>query len=370
MNDARPVAIFLPTLAGGGAERVFLTLADGFLRRGIAVDIVLSRAAGPLAQEIPRGARVVNLETGRVLTSLPRLMRYLRAVRPTALLTTMSHANVVGLWARRLARVPTRVIIREANTLAPSITGGNTRNRLMPLFVRRFYPWADELVAVSDGVAQGLMEITGMERARIRVLPNPIVTAELGRMAAEPLHDAWFAPGEPPVILGVGRLEKQKDFPTLIRAFAAVRSSRPVRLIILGEGGERPQLQSLLEELGVAADARLPGFVQNPFSYMARAAVFVLASAWEGMPGALIQAMACGVPVVATNCQSGPREVLAGGKFGRLVPVGDPTALATAITESLDCPPRPVPREVLAPYTEESAIEGYLRLLRIPAQHV
>jgi glycosyltransferase involved in cell wall biosynthesis len=370
MNDARPVAIFLPTLGGGGAERVFLTLADGFVRRGIAVDVVVLRAAGPLAQEIPAGARVVKLGAGRVLTSLPRLMRYLRAVRPTALLTTMSHANVVGLWARRLARVPTRVIIREANTLAPSITQGSARNRLMPLLVRRFYPWADEVVAVSDGVAQGLMEMTGMQRTRIRVLPNPIVTPQLAGLAAEPLHDAWFSPGEPPVILGVGRLERQKDFPTLIRAFAAVRSRRHARLIILGEGAERPHLHSLLEELGVAADARLPGFVPNPFSYMARAAVFVLASAWEGMPGALIQALACGAPVVATNCRSGPREVLADGKFGRLVPVADHDALAKAITESLDCPRRPLPREVLEPYSQEAAVEGYLRLLRIPAVHV
>jgi glycosyltransferase involved in cell wall biosynthesis len=363
MNDARPVAIFLPSFAGGGAERVFLTLADGFVRRGIGVDVVVSRSTGPLAQDIPAGARVVDLRTSRVLTSLPRLMGYLRAVRPTALLTTMSHANVVGLWARRLARVPTRVIIREANTLAVSTARGTARNRLMPFFVRQFYPWADEVVAVSDGVAHGLVQMTGLQRTRISVLPNPIVTRELLRRSAEPLDDPWFSAGAPPVILGVGRLEQQKDFPTLIRAFAAVRSQREARLIILGEGTERPRLQSLLQELGVAADARLPGFVQNPFSYMSRAAVFVLSSAWEGMPGVLIQALACGAPVVATNCESGPREVLAGGKFGRLVPVGDEQALANAIAATLDCPRCPLPREVLEPYTQEAAVQGYLSLL-------
>jgi glycosyltransferase involved in cell wall biosynthesis len=369
MSTARRVAVFLPSLNGGGAERVLLTLAQGFTGRGIAVDLVLAKAAGHYSGEVPASVRVVNLGAGRVLTSLPRLVRYLRAERPAVLLTTMSHANVVGLWARRLAGGTTRVVIREANTLSVASQRGRGRNKLLPLLVRRYYPWADEIVAVSKGVAQDLAEIADLPRSKIRVLPNPVITPELTARAAEPLDDLWFSSGAPPVILGVGRLDRQKDFPTLIHAFAAVRRQREARLLILGEGPERNRLESLLRELDLTTHARLPGFVSNPFSYMARASVFVLSSAWEGMPGALIQGMACGAPVVATDCESGPREVLAGGKFGRLVPVGDQVALADAIAATLDAPRAPLPPEALEQYTGDGAVERYLHLLGIPTAH-
>jgi glycosyltransferase involved in cell wall biosynthesis len=370
MSGASRVALFMPTLGGGGAERVLLTLAQVFIRRGMAVDLVLSRAAGAYASDIPEGVRVIDLGCRRVLTSLPRLVRYLRSERPAVLLTTMSHANVVGLWARRLAGVPTRVVVREANTLSVSTDQGKGRNRFMPLLVRRYYPWADGIIAVSNGVAEDLLELTGLPRSKVRVLPNPVVTPELAVRAAEPLDDPWFGDGAPPVILGVGRLDPQKDFPTLMRAFAAVRSKREARLLILGEGKERSHLESLARELGIAADVRLPGFVSNPFSYMARAAVFVLSSAWEGMPGVLIQAMACGAPIVATDCESGPREALAGGKFGRLVPVGDQGALAAAILATIDAPRPSLPAEALEPYTHEGAAERYLHLIRMSEAHV
>lgn len=369
MSDSR-VALFLPSLNGGGAERILLTLAGVFAERGVAVDLVLASAAGAYIDEVPPSIRVVDLGCRRVITSLPRLVGYLRQERPAVLLTTMSHANVVGLWARRLAGVSTRVVVREANTLSVATERGRGRNRLLPMLARRYYPWADEIVAVSQGVADDLVELTDLPPDKVRVLHNPVVTPELALRAAEPLDHPWFAAGAAPVVLGVGRLSQQKDFPNLIRAFAAVRSKREARLVILGEGPERRRLESLVEELGIGADTLLPGFVSNPFSYMARAGVFVLSSAWEGMPGVLIQAMACGVPVVATDCESGPREALAGGKYGRLVPVGDHRALAEAIVASLGSPHRALPPEALEPYTREGAVERYLRLLRIPAAHV
>jgi glycosyltransferase involved in cell wall biosynthesis len=369
LNRLSRVAIFLPSLGGGGAERVLLTVTKGCVDRGIGVDLLLSKAAGAYLGEIPPSVRVIDFKSGRVILSLPRLVRYLRAERPEVLLTTMNHANVTALWANRLAGVGTRVVVREANTLSVASRRGSKRNRLMPALVRRFYPWADEIVAVSEGVAQDLVEITGLPRSRIRVLPNPIVTFELVSQAAEPLQDPWFSVGAPPVVLGVGGLRRQKDFPTLIRAFARLRSRRAARLVILGEGPERPHLELLVRQLGVDADVRLPGRAANPFNYMARSTVFVLSSAWEGMPGVLIQALACGASVVATDCDSGPREILAGGRFGRLVPVGDHEALAAAISATLDTPNHLVSSEVLKPYTQEAAIEGYLRLLKV-APHV
>jgi glycosyltransferase involved in cell wall biosynthesis len=198
----------------------------------------------------------------------------------------------------------------------------------------------------------------------MHILPNPVVTPELTSKAAEALDHPWFGAGEPPVVLGVGRFKKQKDFATLIRAFDRVRRKRVARLLILGEGPYRASLEALIAELGLSDQVMLPGFASNPFAYMARAGVFVLSSAWEGMPGALIQAIACGAPVVATDCESGPREILQGGRYGRLVPVGDPAALAEAIQATLEEPRAPVPLEAVERFTRSAAVSGYLEVLR------
>jgi glycosyltransferase involved in cell wall biosynthesis len=206
----------------------------------------------------------------------------------------------------------------------------------MPHLIKIFYPWADAIVANSRGVAEDLMKLTGLPRDKIQVIYNPVVTPELFAKAEEPLDHPWFRPGEPPVILGVGRLTQQKDFPTLIRAFALVRKERPARLMILGEGEERPKLEALVRELRLEEDVALPGFVENPYKYMKRAAVFVLSSKWEGLPTVLIEALALGTQVIATNCPSGLEEVLEGGRWGRLVSVGDFAGLAQAILDRLN----------------------------------
>ena len=171
-----------------------------------------------------------------------------------------------------------------------------------------------------------------------------MVTPELEDLAAETPAHPWLRDPKVPVCLAAGRLCPQKDYPTLIRAFATLAETRPLRLLILGDGPDRADLESLIRQLGLADRVALPGFAENPFSAMARAGVFVLSSAWEGLPGVLIQAMACGTPVVATDCPSGPREVLVDGRYGPLVPVGDPEALAQAIGETLD---RPLGAELL-----------------------
>jgi glycosyltransferase involved in cell wall biosynthesis len=183
-------------------------------------------------------------------------------------------------------------------------------------------------------------------------------------MAREPVDHPWFAPGEVPVVLSAGRLTRQKDFPVLIRAFSRVYASRRCRLVLLGEGEERRSLEALLEDLGLRQCVSLQGFVRNPFAYMRRAAVFALSSAWEGLPGALIQALACGVPVVATDCENGPREILHDGRFGRLVPVGDVPALANAILGALDGPPPVITQEAWRPFSQDAGVDAYLRILR------
>jgi glycosyltransferase involved in cell wall biosynthesis len=211
----------------------------------------------------------------------------------------------------------------------------------MPWLAKQFYRKADCIIAVSEGVADDLVSVAGLARSEIRVIYNPVVTPELVARAEEPLVHPWLVPGAAPVVLGAGRLSPQKDFATLLRAFAQVRAARPVRLIILGEGELRGQLEAQAAALGVSEDIQFPGFVDNPYAYMRRAGVFVLSSAWEGFGIVLVEAMACGAPVVSTDCPVGPAEILDGGRYGPLVPVGDGGALAQSILSMLDRPMDP-----------------------------
>jgi glycosyltransferase involved in cell wall biosynthesis len=256
-------------------------------------------------------------------------------------------------------------VIRVSNH--PSLSAVNSRgqrDRLQLRHARYLYPKADAIVAVSEGVAEDVTRVTGISRDRITTIYNPVVTPELENLRHAPLDHPWFAPSSPPLILGVGKFKIQKDFPTLLRAFARVRAVRPARLLILGEGRKRAELENLARELGVANDVALPGFVPNPFPYMTRASLFVLSSAWEGLPGALVEALACGCPVVSTDCPSGPAEILAGGLYGPLVPVGNDTALAEAILSALDVPPdRDRLRARAALFSVDRATDRYLEVL-------
>ena len=360
----RPIALLLPSLEGGGAERVMLQLARGFRERGLAVDVVVFNPQGAYADDLPRGARLVNLNARRALTSLPALVRYLRRERPTALVVTSTHASLVAVLAKLLARVSTHLVVRQAETFSVAARDGFRGMRaVIPWLVRRLYPLVNTIIAGSAGVADDLASATGLSRERIAVIPSPVVAPELFAQAREPLDHAWFAPGADPVVLGVGRLSDVKDYGTLVRAFALVRERRPARLLILGEGEERPRLEALVQRLGLNESVALPGFVRNPFAYMTQAAVFVLSSRSEGSPGALIQALACGARVVATDCRNGPREILDGGRFGRLVPVGDVSALAAGILAALTEPRATIPTDAWSSYSHTAAVDQYLALL-------
>jgi glycosyltransferase involved in cell wall biosynthesis len=212
-----------------------------------------------------------------------------------------------------------------------------------------------------------VVKVTGVPRDRVETIYNPVVTPDLESLARAAVDHPWFAGDGPPILLGAGRFVAQKDFSTLVKAFARVRAVGPARLMILGRS-KRPararRLRALAEHLGVAADVALPGFAANPFAYMARASAFVLSSRWEGLPGVLIEAMACGCPVVSTDCPSGPREILAGGSYGPLVPVGDAAALAEAILRVLALPPdRARLRTRAAEFSVEQAVDRYLDVL-------
>jgi glycosyltransferase involved in cell wall biosynthesis len=396
---SRHLAIFLRSLVGGGgAERMMVTLAGALRERGHRVDLVLARAVGNFFDEIHPEVRVVDLGARtvlpalpallrhpaegiwmlpaflppappRVLGSIPALARYLLRERPDAMLSALNYSNLAAVWARRLAGVPTRLVVSERNTLSVRARRSSERSlRALPAMIARFYPWADAVTAVSQGVSDDLARITGIPRAAITTTWNPVVSPALVAAAAEPLDHPFFRPGEPPVVLGAGKLRPQKDFATLLDAFARLRAERPARLVILGEGPEAGALRVRARRLGVSSDVSFEGFVANPFAYMARAAVFALSSAWEGLPAVLIQAMACGCPVASTDCPSGPAEILEGGAHGPLVPVGDAGALAAAMLRLLDAPTdREQLRRRAGEFSVDRVAERYLAVLLPPA---
>lgn len=352
--------------------RMTLNLIDESLRRGYEVDLVLCRETGALRERVPAGARVIVLRRAaqvrarwmalaaarscwrelllpvllpragaHAIAALPDLVAYLQREQPAQLIAAKTHTNLAAIWARALSGVPLRVVAGERTNLTQEVAGPNGKKwrwRHVAPLLGRAYRDADLLYAVSSGTADDLAQQTGLDRDKIETIYNPVVTDALREAASEPVTHPWLAPGAPPVVLGVGRLAAQKDFGTLIRAFVQVRAALAARLLILGEGSERSELEDLVRREGLEADVELHGFVKNPSAFMARAGVFVLSSTYEGLGNVLIEAMHAGCPVVSTDCPSGPSEILDGGRYGPLVPVGDATALAQAIVQELKQP--------------------------------
>lgn len=361
------IAIYLHCLFNGGIERVMLNLTRNFVARGVKVDLVINFPGNLFLWDFPPSVRIINLEAEKILTRVPKLVRYLRQEQPTALMSANHFANEVALLSKHFSGLPTRVVVSEHTHLSQEVGNSSplTFKHWSPLTARLFYPWADGIVAVSQGVAEDVAAITGLAAERIQVINNPIETDEILEKGKEPLDHPWFNSPELPVILGVGRLEKQKNFPNLINAFAKVRQVRSARLMILGEGSERERLEHLIRELGLENDVAMPGFVRNPFAYMARSTVFVLSSSWEGLSMVLGEVMALGTPIVSTNCQSGPYELLDGGKYGELVPVGDTEALAQGILKVLSGQTKPADPAWLAQFNLEGTAQKYLDILGI-----
>jgi len=360
------IAIFLMDLRGGGAERVMINLAQGFAQNKLQVDLVLVKAEGPYLNQISPQINIIKLESPRLISSLPGLVNYLRQKRPKVLLSALEDTNFVAIWAKKLARVSTKVAVTVHNHL--SYEAKNTtqlKRRLTPQFVRLFYPWADQVIGVSQGVANNLIEL-GVPAEKVTFIYNPIVTPELLTQLQDSVNHPWFLPDSPPVILGVGRLTRQKDFATLIQAFAQLRRQLPTRLMILGEGSEQVNLKNLVQQLGLSEDVTFPGFVANPYVYMASSAVLVLSSAWEGFGNVLVEAMAAGTPVVSTDCQSGPAEILVDGEYGKLVPVGDVAAMAEAIQLTLNhCPNPEILKQRAKEFSLDKIVTKYQQLLQL-----
>lgn len=358
------IAFFIPTLKGGGAERVIISIANGLSENGYEVDLVVVDGKGEYKSEIGQDVRVVDLEAGRVIKAIPGLIKYLKTRGPELMLSTIWHANISAVIASKLAFAGTKIIIRESNFLTNSKKALGRLSFLMTGLIRLFYPLANKIVAPSKGIADDLINAYGIKQDRIVVIRNPSIERWMIEKAREPLDHPWLIERNQPVFLTMGSLSLQKDFLTLLKAFKRVNRNTPSRLIILGEGKQRQDLEAFIRQLGIEDRVDLPGFINNPFSYMVRADAYVLSSRWEGLPNGLIQALGLGMKVVSTDCQSGPREILRDGKRGMLVPVGDEKSLAEAMVEALKGGASPdVIDQVVAEYSLDSVLPLYSRII-------
>lgn len=402
-GSSSPIAFLLPHFRPSGGVKTYLAIATELARRGYPIVLAAYDLRGALRETVPPEIDVVALPAGTAwsarlapIRAQPRsalafllpvtlepalhpallhvdaLADFLSARAPRAIYTGSAHENAAAWLAKRLSGAPTRLIFSEHNTLTRDHPYGRGRHRhALPPMARLTYAEADAIVAVSADLANHAAAHYSIPRSAITVIHNPAVPRDLNARAAEPVNHPWFATSGPPVILGAGRLTRSKGFTTLVKAFAMVRRRRPARLVILGAAKtekkttkQQALLTALAQELGVADDVLLPGYAANPYAYMARAAVYVLSSRQEGLGNVLIEALACGCPCVATDCPSGPREILAGGRYGTLVPVGDEAAIADAIVRTLDAPRNPRRLKMAAKrFSIGHAVDAYETLL-------
>lgn len=365
-NNGDPlVAILLPNMRSGGAERVALNLANRFSKMGINVDLVLMNACGELLPELSDGIRIVDLSAQRMRGVFLPLLRYLKARRPMALLVMMWPLTVIAISAAMFCPKSLRVVVSDHNALSRSTASTNGLRRwLLKHSIRWLYPKAAAVVVVSQGVADDMVQLTGLQTDSITKIYNPVSRGALpAPLSTNDTVGGWRHPGHKHVIT-VGTLKPQKDHNTLLMAFSKLRKNIPAKLLILGDGPLRSFVLSRAEQLGISDDVFLHGFVRDPYPFYLASDLFVLSSAYEGFGNVLVEALECGLSVVSTDCIAGPREILADGKFGQLVPVNDPESLASAMEAALS---EPVDKEALKSrarhFSIERSADQYLKLL-------
>ena len=364
------IAFFLPEFADGGIERMTLILARSLHERGHSVDLVACNVDEHFQSHIPAGVQLIDLKSRKVLFSLPGLAWYFQTKKPDITISAHYYANVIAVIARIIANRRHMPLILTERTALKTLMRLAPRHISMRHVVgmRWAYTQASAVVANSHGTAQELAELLHWPVDKIKVIYNPAFDARILDMAQEPVDCAWLTQHEVPVLVAAGRLSSQKDYPTLLRAFRRVRDKKPCKLIIVGKGPEQEPLENLCKELGIEAEVMFVGFTNNPFKYMARADLFVLTSRYEGLGNVLIEAQALGVPVIATNCSSGPSEILLNGQAGRLVEVGNAEELAEGILTLLSDPDTitryvEAGREHLYRFTTDTCIRQYLELI-------
>lgn len=384
MHPSNHIAIFLATSGHSGVERVMGNLIRGIAIRGMRVDLIRIKGHGPflghfdnnsynenidsdikeINSHLNKNLRVIDLPARHVASSLPYLIQYLRAYRPKTLLSDKDRVNRASLLAVRLSGVRTRNVFRIGTTVSANLKRRPFLHRTSQLLsIKYLYPFAKYILVPSIGAKEDIIQLAPLLKDKVKAVKSPVITDELLKMADEPVSHRWLNPKNSPIILGIGELCFRKDFETLIRAFAIVKKEGlDARLIILGKGRYLDRLNALSARLGLDDYIDIAGFVRNPMPFLKAADCFCLTSRCEGMPVALIEAMALGKTVVATNCPSGPYELLMGGKYGHLCPVGDYKMVAEAIKKAISSPLHPdIVREAVKGYSLHNAVEDYLR---------
>lgn len=337
-SDAKPlIAIFLPDLRGGGAERLHVNLARAWLDRGYSVQFVLMQQEGHFLELIPYGATVHALGVRQAKAAIRPLKRYLEQERPDVLLAAMWPLTVAAAVAWNLAGRPGRLFLSEHVNLGYSNSVARFASpSLLSWSIRLLYPLASGVIAVSEGVRQDLLSGGKLDKSRVKVIYNP-VAINVPDTSPEPgLRSRVWGSEEGYKLLSIGTLKEQKDHATLLRAFAQLPKDLNASLVILGEGPLRASIEALAHELGISDRVNLAGFHADLSDWLKTADLFVLSSRWEGFANVIVEALSFGVPVVSTDCPSGPSEILANGHYGRLVPVQDSRALAAAICCALE----------------------------------
>lgn len=329
------ISIVLPSLLPlGGAERLAITIAEDQINRGNKVDLVLMNNEHDLKGVLPEAVRVVTLNVKRIRSAILPLAKYLKATKPDVMLVSMWPLTSVSVISKMMARSKTNLIISEHNPLSIQYRHwGRMQNIALKLSTKLTHRFANSIVAVSKGVANDLSELSGLVIDKITVIYNPIKLPDAKSSSQD--SELW-GDIKAKRIVSVGNLKDQKNHMMLIRAFKKVLEKQDAHLMILGAGALEDKMRALVFELGIRDKVSMPGHVPSPADYYNTADLFVLSSDYEGFGNVIVEAMACGLPVVSTDCPYGPSEILDGGKYGKLVPVGDDSAMANAIVEALD----------------------------------
>jgi glycosyltransferase involved in cell wall biosynthesis len=360
----KTVAIYLQDLGMGGIQRSFVRLAQALRERGHQVTLLIGHNQGPLGELISDFEQLVLADALAPRKSLRHLIRYMRQHRPDAILAGDESASATLALAKKLSFTPTRVVVCTQTSLTRKYGAVvEPRIRLRGKLLRFFYPLADRLVAVSEGTCDDVAAFTGVSRERVKLAYNPVIGPELRSRATEEWANRPFADSPDPVAIAVGRLTRQKDYFTLLDALRLVNDQRPANLVIYGEGEDRAGLEARIAELGLSDRVRLPGNILNPYPAMREADLYVMSSQWEGLPTVLVEALYLGTPIVSTDCEYGPMEILENGKWGRLVPQENPARLAEAMLAALEEGRLPRPKVAWERFTTEAVAETYERHL-------
>lgn len=330
------ITIILPDLRGGGAERLHIYLANDWVERGHSVEFVLMRKRGELLPLISPKVTIIDLGVDRIRHAIRPLSNHLKQSRPEIILSAMWPLTSATVIAWLLSGKHGRLFLSDHNQLSVSCV---REIEISPIFLKAMmritYPFATGIIAVSQGVKEDLCRLGGFRDERVKVIYNPAATGVSPQRETSAVRDQLWGAGFRHHILAVGTLKAQKDHETLIRAFARLSPDLNAKLAILGDGSLRGELESLIAQLGLQKRVSMPGFVTDPYPWFRSADLFVLSSQWEGFGNVIVEALECGVPVISTDCLSGPAEILENGRYGKLVPIRDPDAMAAAMTASL-----------------------------------